>query len=209
MFFLCKGKHNMNELEALNMLLRLIGSSPVNSVTTPHPDASNARTTLNRIRRQAQRRGWWFNIDYNVTYSPDANGNIRIPDEISSFVAEDKNYIQRGKNLYNKYDNSYKFATDVVACRTVRILDWDDMPDCMQEHCAYFAAAQFVRDELEDPQKQQDLEKSAGQAMLDVKKQDLEEGQYNIFRKPRVVQARAGVQPYHRNNRRFHGDPDV
>lgn len=199
----------MNELEALNMLLRLIGSSPVNSVTTPHPDASNARTTLHRIRRQAQRRGWWFNIDYNVTYQPDENGNIRIPDEISSFVAEDKNYIQRGKNLYNKYNNTYIFTDNVIACRTVRILDWDDMPDCMQEHCAYFAAAQFVRDELEDPQKQQDLEKSAGQAMLDVKKQDLEEGRYNMFNQRRVISARAGVQPYHRNNKRFYGDPDV
>jgi len=198
----------MNELEALNMLLRLIGSSPVNNVDTPHPDASNAKTTLNRIRRQAQRRGWWFNIDYNLTYSPDDVGNILIPDEISSLVAVDNNFFKRGKKLYNKYDNTFIFTGPVEIYREVRILEWDDMPDCMKEHCAYLAGSQFVRDELEDPQKQQDLNISAGQAMIDVKKQDLEEGRYNTFNKSRVLQARAGVQPYNRNNRRFHGDPD-
>ena len=83
------------------------------------------------------------------------------------------------------------------------------MPDAMQEHCAYLAASQFIRDELEDPQKQQELGVSAGQAMLDVKKQDLEEGRYNMFNQSRVTQARAGVQPYNRNNRRFSGDPDA
>jgi len=35
----------MNELETLNMLLRLIGSSPVNSLNTDHPDAANAKAT--------------------------------------------------------------------------------------------------------------------------------------------------------------------
>lgn len=199
----------MNELEALNMLLRLIGSSPVNNIATPHPDAANAKTTLNRIRRQAQRRGWWFNIDYNTTYAPDENGNILIPDEISSLVAEDKNLIKRGKKLYNKLAQTFVFTTSIVACRTTRILEWDDMPECMQEYCAYFAAEQFVRDELEDPQKQADLKSSAGIAALDVKKQDLEEGRYNMFNNARVLQARAGVQPYQRNNKRFSGDPDV
>ena len=199
----------MNEQEAMNMLLRSIGSSPVNSVDTPHPDAVNARTTLNRIRRQAQRRGWWFNIDYNIYLQPDERNEILLPDTLSTVVFDDTRYIKRGKYVYDKFLQTNKHTDNVLAKRTVSILDWDDMPESMQEYCAYFANSQFIRDELEDPQKEKDLEKSAQQCLVDVKKQDLEEGQYNVFNKARVVRARAGVRPYHRSNKRFSGDPDV
>lgn len=199
----------MNELDAINMLLRLIGSSPINNVATPHPDAGNARATLNRIRKQCQRRGWWFNIDYGVVYQPQSDGKIVIADEISTFVAEDKGVVQRGKFLYNKYNNTYIFKSNVVAQRIVREVEWDEMPSCVQEYCAYLAGAQFVRDELEDNQKQRSLEESAGIAMIDIKKQDLEEGRYNVFDNSRIARARLGVRPYQRGNKRFFGSPDA
>jgi len=199
----------MDELEALNMLLRAIGSSPVNSLRTGHPDAANARATLNRIRRRVQRRGWWYNIDYNVTYQPQEDGCIRIPKEISSIIPESTQYVERGGKLYDKRNQTFLFTHNVIMCRVTRILEWDDMPAVVQEYAAYFAAAEFVRDELEDPQKVHDLEKSAKQSLIDVKKQDLEEGRYNMFNSARTQQARGGVQPYARNNKRFHGDPDV
>jgi len=207
--FSLQRKYNMNELEALNMLLRLIGSSPVNSVSTPHPDAANARTTLERQRKQVQRRGWWFNIDYNITYTPDSGGHIVVPSQLNSLVIYDKRFIQRGDKIYDKCNQTYVITEAVLVKKQIRILEWDDMPECVQEHAAYKAAAEFVRDELEDPQKESSLKESAGIAALNMKKQDLEEGQYNMFSQPRVVQARAGVQPYQRNNKRFYGDPDV
>ena len=201
----------MTELEALNMLLRLIGSSPVNDITTPHPDVSNARTTLDRVRKQAQRRGWWYNIDYGTKLTPNASKEVIIPKELTSVVACNRNYIKRGNKLYNKDDNTFQFTeTTVDIHRTIRLLDWDDMPDCVQYYCAYLAASEFVRDELEDPQKQLELQQSAGLQMLDIKKQDLEEGQYNVFQNARISRARGGVRPYARNNvGRFYGSPDT
>ena len=199
----------MKELKALNMLLRLIGSSPVNDIDTLHPDAANAKTTLDRNRLKAQRRGWWFNIDYNVTFSPDEDNFIKIPSEITSLVATSQMYIQRGNKLYNKSDNTFLFTEDIIGCRTIRALDWDDMPDVVQTYCAYLAGAEFVRDELEDPVKEKSLKIDAGIELMAIKKQDLEEGRYNMFHSQRAIQARAGVLPYHRNNRRFFGTPDV
>ena len=52
----------MLELDAINMMLRAIGSTPVNNVEIPQPDVANARRTLDRNRKSAQKRGWWFNI---------------------------------------------------------------------------------------------------------------------------------------------------
>ena len=196
----------MNELEALNMLLRLVGSSPVNSLETPHPDAVNARATLLRVSQQEQRRGWWFNIEYNVMFTPDTSKHIRIPSTVTKTVFEDSNLVQRGGRLFDKYNNTYRFESDQCAYSIVRILEWDDMADTMQEYCAYLAGAQFVRDELEDPQKESSLMESARPMGIAVKKQDLEEGQYNIYQQRRVQTARLGVRPYARNNQRFFGD---
>jgi hypothetical protein len=198
----------MGELETLNMLLRLIGSSPVNSLDTDHPDAANAKATMSRISKRAQRRGWWFNIEYNVRLEPNSRKEIRLPDTYSSVVLEDKALVQRGSRVYNKQTQTGIFTESVIVSRMTRILEWDDMPDVMQEYCAYFSAAEYVRDELEDPQKEASLKESASASYLDLKKQDLEEGQYNIFTKNRVVQARGGIQPYGRGSLRFAGDPD-
>lgn len=186
----------MQELEAMNVLLRAIGSSPVNSLETPHPDAANAKATLKRVRLQAQKRGWWFNVDYNVTLQPDENGEIAIPSYISSLQMVDRSYVKRGDKLYNKVQQTYYIGCEVVVSRMIRMLDWDELPESMQDYIMYFAASLFIRDELEDPNKEQSFQQSAGMAMLDVKKQDLEEGQYNMFDRPEFRKNRSGVRPY-------------
>ena len=191
----------MDELEAMNMLLRAIGSSPVTSLETLHPDAVNARTTLNRIRRQAQKRGWWFNIDYCVAFTPDPlSGEVHIPSTISKVVFENKYLIARGDKLYDKFNQTYVFSGNQQAVRVQYVTPWDEMPESLREYVTYLAAAHFVRDELEDNNKVQSFREEAGVAMIDVKKDDLEQGQYNIFDKARVIRARIGVRPYALHN---------
>lgn len=199
----------MTELEAVNMLLRLIGSSPVNSLQRAHPDVENAKSTLDRIRKQVQLRGWWFNLDYNVQYTPDSNGEIIVPSEVHKVFTNDSSVVLRGGKLYNQYEQTFTFTDNVIIARQTRLLDWDDMPHSCQLHAAYLSGAQFIRDELEDPQKKKDLERDAGAAMMELKKEDLEAMRYNMFSQGRVQRARLGVQPYSRGNRRFYRDPDV
>jgi len=198
----------MTELETLNMLLRLIGSSAVNSLATTHPDAANAKATMLRISRKAQRRGWWFNIDYNMRYEPNDQNEIILSKEISSVVCDNKAYVLRGTKVHNIVDRTTKFNTPITATRQIRVVEWDEMPEVMQEYCAYYAASEFIRDELEDPQKQLDLAKSAAGSLMELKKQELEETEYNIFDKRRVAQALNGIRPYGRVTTRFFGDPD-
>ena len=192
----------MDELEAMNMLLRAIGSSPVNSLETPHPDAANAKTTLNRIRKQAQKRGWWFNIDYNVKFTPDpSTGVVDISPTMSKVVMVSPAHVVRGNKLYDNQNQTYKFTTPPVAIRVQYVTQWEDMPQSLQEYVAYVAAAHFVRDELEDSAKTASFREEAGLAMMGVKKDDLEQGQYNVFNKNRVAHALKGVRPYAVHNR--------
>lgn len=143
----------MKELDAINMMLRAIGSSPVNDIDTPHPDAANAKATLRRKSREAQKRGWWFNIDYNVLYYPNANNEIVFGQEILSTTINDSTLVKRGLKLYDSVNNTYRFTAPIEIFKCIRALPWDEIPESMQEHIQYLAAAEFVRDEIEDTAK--------------------------------------------------------
>lgn len=188
----------MEELEALNLLLRAIGSDPVNSVSTQQPDAANALDTLNRYRKKAQKRGWWFNIQYQVMFQV-AAGEIRIPKEYTTVVFDDPALIKRGTRLFDKVNNTYQMTSNKIAARTTYTTVWEEMPVSMQEYVTYLAAASFVRDEIEDSAKSKEFQLEAGISMMDLKKEDLEQGQYNSFNKSRVTSARRGIRPYHLN----------
>lgn len=194
----------MEELEALNLLLRAIGSDPVNSVSTQQPDAANALDTLNRYRKRAQKRGWWFNIQYNVIFQQ-VGGEILIPKEYSTVIFNDATLVKRGTRLFDKYNNTYQIATDKCATRTIYTVVWDEMPMSMQEYVTYLAAASFVRDEIEDTAKSKEFQVEAGLAMMDLKKEDLEQGQYNSFDKKRVIKARVGIKPYNLSSSNISG----
>ncbi len=191
----------MDELEAVNMLLRLIGSSPVNSLETAHPDAKNAKVTLDRVRKQTQRKSWWFNSDYNLVLEADTKGFVAVPKQYTSVTFKEPYYIERSGRVYDKVNQTSKIGKDVETYLCIQILDWDNLPDVVQDYCAYSAAVQFIRDELEDPSKSKELKEDAAKAFVDMKNQDLTENKYNMFNKARVRRARVGVRPYGMTNR--------
>jgi len=186
----------MEELEAVQMMLRAIGCSPVNSLNAAHPDIANARATLDRVRRSNQKRGWWFNTDYNVNFQANSVGEVTIPKEITKFVAADGALVKRGRKVYNQYSQTFKIGQTVLAIKTIRALEWADMPASMQEMAAYLACAQFIADELEDPAKEQKFTQLAGISKIDVDAEDLDSSRVNIFNNARVAKARSGQRPY-------------
>jgi len=186
----------MEKLEAVQMLLRAVGSSPVNSLNVAHPDVANAVSSLERLRKSVQRRGWWFNTDYNVIFQADVSGEVRIPKEVTKFIAADATYVKRGRKVYNSQTQTFNIGTEVIALKTVRSLEWEEMPASMQEYTAYLACSQFVSDELEDPAKEQKYQTLAGIAKIDVDAEDLESVKVNVFWNQRVMRARSGQTPY-------------
>ena len=199
----------MTELEAVNMMLRAIGVRRVNELTSDQPDVTNARSILKRLRKKVQRRGWWFNIDYNVTYTPDGSSELSIGEDVTTLVFEKTRYVRRGTRVYDKHDQTYKIEEPLLVCRQITVVPWDEMPEACADHIAYYSAAEFIRDEIEDLTKKKDFLADAALALTDLKKQDIESQRLNIFSRSRVAAARSGVQPYSRQNRRyFTGTPD-
>ena len=187
----------MEKLEAVQMLLRAIGSSPVNSLNVAHPDVANALSSLERLRKSVQKRGWWFNTDYNVVFQADINtGEVRIPKEITKFIPAEATFVKRGRQVYNSQTQTFNIGTNVTALKTVRSLEWEDLPSSMQEYAAYLACAQFISDELEDTTKEEKYQKLAGISKIDLDAEDLESIKVNVFHNARVMRARSGQTPY-------------
>lgn len=200
MFFLLQGTTKMTELEAVNMLLRAIGSNPVNSVSTDQPDVANARATLRRVSNKEQKRGWWFNMDYNLTYQANSDGEVLVPNEIVKFVPVDGNLVNRGGKVYNKSTQTYQINADVETLYVVRRFEWDILPETMQEFAANVAAVDFIADEIEDANKENRFQQKAGLAKIELDAEDLETSRVNVFNNVRIRSARIGVLPYGRGN---------
>ena len=63
----------MLRLDAVNQMLESINQTPVTTIlNNQHPDVLTAVSVLNRIDKQVQAMGWWFNTDHNLTlaYNP-------------------------------------------------------------------------------------------------------------------------------------------
>jgi hypothetical protein len=143
----------LNELEAVNLMLRAIGQSGVASLTAAdtNTDAEAALTQLRDTSRQFQMEGWEFNTEgtYQEPWiiEPDTEGNINLPYECLSVDAVDctERVSQRGSKLYNLDKRTFAFS-DPVKLTLVVALAYEDMPVAAREYIRVKAARQFAAD---------------------------------------------------------------
>ena len=142
--------NRMTELEAVNTMLTTIGEQPVSSLDNLAglQDASIARQILTNISRTVQSKGWVFNLDLQVTYSPNTNGEIILGsnvlriDTTSKVRKSTKDIVERGGKLYDRENNTSIFTEDVVVDRVI-VLNFNDLPEAARRYIATRAARVF------------------------------------------------------------------
>jgi len=140
----------MTELEAVNTMLVTIGEQPVSSLDNLAglQDASIAKQILSNISRAVQSKGWVFNLDLQVTYTPDANGEINLGanvlriDTTTKVRSTTKDIVERGGKLYDREKNTSIF-TDTVKVDRVIVLSFDDLPEVARRYIAIRSARVF------------------------------------------------------------------
>ena len=185
----------MTELEVVNDIMRATGDSPVNSINSTHPSVTAIRTQVQRTVAKLQRRGFWFNTEYDHEFQP-ANNRITLPNDVSSIVPVDPNVIMRGRDLYDRARNSYNFTDPVQVTSLVRTLEFQQLPEVMKEAVKYSAAVEYIRDVIGDQALLTEFKTLAGVSMLAVLNEDLESEQLNAFNRPQALKMRSGVRPY-------------
>ncbi len=139
------------KLEAVNVMLSLIGEAAVNSLSSGLVDAEMAETILDNITRSVQSTGWSFNEEIGYTLSPDSNGHLNLPancvrvdlsQTVSKYRDSRFDYVQRGSKLYDKINHTYVISDPVVVDMVV-LLDFEELPEAARRFITIRAGRSF------------------------------------------------------------------
>lgn len=150
------------ELNAVNLILRNAGETPVNSLSGEVPlEASQARETLIEVSEDVQSRGWYFNTEV-YKLSPDNNGNILLPPNALSVRSEGASrsipVTVRGRKLYNMTPLATgDVFTGPMVLSIVFGLDFEELPAVARRYITLRAARVFqVRETSDELNAQED-----------------------------------------------------
>lgn len=135
-------------LEAVNLVLRMMGEAPVNGLDGEFGLAQQAADSLLTVSRKVMMEGWSFNTDYERTLQRDAiSGEIRVPAnalriEVNPFNYPGLEVVQRGEKLYDRKGNTYVFTQDIKADVTYA-LDWEELPEHARRFIAVIAGREL------------------------------------------------------------------
>ena len=178
----------MTELEAVNTMLVTIGEQPVSSLDNLAglQDASIARQILTNISRTVQSKGWVFNLDLQVTYSPNTNGEIILGsnvlriDTTSKVRKSTKDIVERGGKLYDRENNTSVFTDDVVVDRVI-VLSFNDLPEAARRYIATRAARVFHDRVVGSGELHRFFQEDEQMAWTELLEYESEVGDYTIF----------------------------
>lgn len=135
----------MTELEAINIMLGVIGEAPVDSLATADEqgltDAGIARTVLREVSRDVQAEGWSWNQSQDVPLTKDGAGHFLFPsntlrEEIYPTQDSYTQYVRRGLKLYDKKNRVAKFPEmeEFTVSLLTEQLDWEEVPHTVQQY---------------------------------------------------------------------------
>lgn len=150
------------ELEAVNAMLASIGSAPVASLGSGHPDEDIAIEILSETTKELQGRRWRFNSEYNYTLSPEGTeGGLNVfavPDDLASWTLSLID-AQRGIDVIAREARNYSGASDWVFAdrlngtdgidlaelkiNPVWFVDFEKMPQTARRYTTIVAARRF------------------------------------------------------------------
>lgn len=181
---------------AVNAMLRAIGESPINTVSdSGNVDAELAQQTLETISRTVQERGWYWNTMEGLTLSVNPiTGEIALPRnclKVDTVGEDNRNYpvAQRGRRLFNKKTNSYKFDK-ALKVDLVEFLTFEELPQATRTYITYSAIRKFQEDRVGSDtlaKFQIEDEKAAWAAMLNAESEARDANIFDSYDVARVM----------------------
>lgn len=166
------------ELDAVNLILRNAGETPVNSLSGSIPlEAAQAQDTLEEVSRALQTSGWYFNTEVS-TLTPDVDGFIILPANTLSVATWGNSrgtpVVKRGQYLRNMTPLEVSNVwTAAVTVKLVYGLAYDDLPPSAQNYVTLRAARVFQAREIGDELNLQEDSQEEQRAMAELKADQL------------------------------------
>jgi hypothetical protein len=141
------------ELEAVNVMLSMMGESPVNTLEDDNVvDATIARTILAGINREIQSLGWNFNTEIGFPILKDSDNKFAVPantarvdtvNTVDSSSGTDLDLVLRGKFLYDRKNHTFSPDATKITVDIVVLLGFDDLPETARRYVTLKAARIF------------------------------------------------------------------
>lgn len=173
------------QLEVLNHMLNVIGETPVSNPASNHPSALSATVELERVNKEFQNRGWWFNTEFELTLSPNESGHIIIPQGTLYIdpIDTDSGLVRRGTKLYDPRNHTFNIGEAVVV-DAVLLLDVVDLPEVAAMYLMHKAAYDFYVNDDGDETKASRLEKQVDRAWARLQQEELKAADINANNRP-------------------------
>lgn len=170
------------KLQAVNEILKTVGISPVNSLTSGVYEAEQAEQALDTVSREVQSGQWDWNAEDDIELTPDTNGHIPVPAGAIRMDASDKTLqvVTRGGRLYDKKKHTAVFA-EPLKVNVKWELAWDDLPEPARQYIYLLAATRFQLTYLGSDSLDRQLQPLVTRAFVALKNYDTEQGDYNIL----------------------------
>ena len=140
------------KLEAINIMLGVIGEAPVNTISatgTAIPvSVVTALNILDEVNRELQSEGWHFNTEHDYPLARDTANKINLPaNTLKVDTAVDRytdiDIVQRGLTLYDRKNHTYVFNADLEVSITLE-LDFELLPQQFRTYTITRASRKFA-----------------------------------------------------------------
>lgn len=131
------------ELSAVNVMLSLLGNSPINSLAAPYgADVAQARALLREVSMDVQSEGFQFNTEEDYTLARDVDNRIPVPANVISVDAKtdwSTDVVFRNGYLYDRKAHTDVFDHD-VHCEVTFAFAFDELPETVRRYIMICAA---------------------------------------------------------------------
>lgn len=139
-----------SELEAVNIILGVVGENPVNSLDVAGlANVDIARQVLHDISREVQSQDWNFNTEYDYPLPLTLDGYLLVPpntlklDLVDDLIGR-ADPVQRGDRMYDRKTRSWVF-TEPLRFDMTFFLPFEQIPEQVRRYIAIRAARFFQR----------------------------------------------------------------
>ncbi len=136
------------ELQAINIMLSIIGEQPVNSIAGEFTEALLAQTALHNTSRAVQKLGFQFNSEEHYPLVPTLGGFYMVPP--NALKANPTEYgldvTLRGSKFYDRKNHTFVFTTTSMDINIVFFLPFSDIPEAIRYYIVVRAARRFAED---------------------------------------------------------------
>ncbi len=162
----------MTRLEAINIILRALGETPVTSLDEQYPTLGIAIPALEEARKGFLLEEWWFNTYDVYDLLPDLAGEINLDDSFLMVYPKDPNRFKYTGNRIVLTSNGSPVVREAVSARVVLDAPFEEMPHAAQMAVTYMAAYNVYAADFGPDETYQHLLSTALEAYSDVSAQN-------------------------------------